>query len=161
MSTLNRSKVSDGRGKVQGALCGFLSALALALGLQIGELLAIQFNQVAVAYGLGFAVIVAGAAGLILQRTSKPVAADVQNSDNGIIRSALEACKTNVMISDQNYNIVYMNRTMVEMMRAAEADLPARTFLPSTLVRLLAQISMFFTKSFASTPHAGWSQRDV
>ena len=136
MSTLNRSKVSDGRGKVQGALCGFLfSALALALGLQIGELLAIQFNQVAVAYGLGFAVIVAGAAGLILQRTSKPVAADVQNSDNGIIRSALEACKTNVMISDQNYNIVYMNRTMVEMMRAAEADL--RKDIPSLDARTL------------------------
>jgi methyl-accepting chemotaxis protein len=40
-----------------------------------------------------------------------------------LIKSALEECKTNVMIADENYNIVYMNKTMIEMMQAAEADL--------------------------------------
>ncbi|GAB4516704.1 MAG: hypothetical protein Tsb0010_00650 [Parvularculaceae bacterium] len=49
-------------------------------------------------------------------------------AENLRTRIALDNCKTNVMIADDNYNIVYMNRTMVEMMRHAEADL--KTELP-------------------------------
>ncbi len=43
--------------------------------------------------------------------------------ENRRVRFALDACSTNVMIADASYDIVYMNRTMVEMMQAAEADL--------------------------------------
>ncbi|HTZ37216.1 MAG TPA: methyl-accepting chemotaxis protein [Stellaceae bacterium] len=39
------------------------------------------------------------------------------------LRAALEACKTNVMVADVEYNIVYMNKTMQEMLRTAEADI--------------------------------------
>jgi methyl-accepting chemotaxis protein len=46
-----------------------------------------------------------------------------------LLKSALEECKTNVMIADEKYNIVYMNKTMMEMMQAAEADL--RKDIPS------------------------------
>ena len=46
-----------------------------------------------------------------------------------LVKSALEECKTNVMIADENYNIVYMNKTMIEMMKAAESDL--RKDIPS------------------------------
>lgn len=44
-------------------------------------------------------------------------------SENLRIRSALDTCQTNVMVADENYNIAYMNETMQEMMRDAEADL--------------------------------------
>lgn len=39
------------------------------------------------------------------------------------VRSALENCQANVMVADADLNIVYMNTTMVEMMRNAESDL--------------------------------------
>lgn len=39
------------------------------------------------------------------------------------VRSALDVSTTNMMIGDENYNIVYMNRTMQAMMREAEAEL--------------------------------------
>ena len=45
------------------------------------------------------------------------------------IRAALDATRTNVMIADENLNIVYLNSTVHEMMRAAEADI--RTDLPN------------------------------
>ena len=44
-------------------------------------------------------------------------------AENLRTKIALDNCKTNVMIADENYDIIYMNGTMVEMMRHAEADL--------------------------------------
>ncbi len=44
-------------------------------------------------------------------------------AENGRIRQALDRCQTNVMVADADYNIVYMNDTMHEMMRNAESDL--------------------------------------
>ena len=44
-------------------------------------------------------------------------------NENVRIRSALDTCQTNVMVADADLNIAYMNETMVEMMRNAEADL--------------------------------------
>lgn len=60
MMDVNRRAVSVGRAKVHGSTYGFhFLALALTFGLQILETAAIQFNQLAIAYGLGFAVIAA------------------------------------------------------------------------------------------------------
>ncbi len=39
------------------------------------------------------------------------------------LRSALDNCQTNVMVADENYDIVYFNKTLDEMLRAAEADI--------------------------------------
>jgi len=43
--------------------------------------------------------------------------------ENGRIRTALDGAKTNMMLADIDYNIIYMNETMVAMMKHAEADL--------------------------------------
>jgi methyl-accepting chemotaxis protein len=39
------------------------------------------------------------------------------------IRAALDATRTNVMVADENLDIIYLNGTVHEMMRAAEADI--------------------------------------
>ena len=39
------------------------------------------------------------------------------------IKVALDSCKTNVMVADNDYNIVYMNESIGEMMQDAESDL--------------------------------------
>ncbi|WP_346891980.1 methyl-accepting chemotaxis protein [uncultured Roseibium sp.] len=39
------------------------------------------------------------------------------------IKVALDRCTTNVMVADHNYNIVYMNDSVTEMMKEAEVDL--------------------------------------
>jgi len=39
------------------------------------------------------------------------------------IRSALDVCKTNVMLADENLQIIYLNESVQQMMRAAEQDL--------------------------------------
>ena len=39
------------------------------------------------------------------------------------VRTALDTCQTNVMVADENYNIIYMNETMLEMLRGNEAAL--------------------------------------
>ena len=46
-----------------------------------------------------------------------------QAMENSRIRTALDNCQANVMVADTDLNIVYMNVTMVEMMKNAEADL--------------------------------------
>ncbi len=43
--------------------------------------------------------------------------------DNMRIKVALDNCSTNVMVADNNFNIVYMNDSVTEMMNEAEADL--------------------------------------
>ncbi len=59
------------------------------------------------------------------------------------IRAALETCQTNIMVADEDLNIVYTNRTMMELLRNAEADL--RRDLPafSTQTVLGANIDIF------------------
>jgi methyl-accepting chemotaxis protein len=39
------------------------------------------------------------------------------------LRSALETCQTNIMVADDSYNIVYLNNTMTDMLRAVESDM--------------------------------------
>ncbi|PCI32054.1 MAG: diguanylate cyclase [Alphaproteobacteria bacterium] len=51
-----------------------------------------------------------------------------KSSDNLRIKTALDGAKTNVMVADPDYNIIYMNKTMQDMMRENEATL--RTVLP-------------------------------
>ncbi len=46
-----------------------------------------------------------------------------QAAHNARIRSALDTCSTNVMIADVTGHIVYMNETVIAMLRSAEADL--------------------------------------
>ena len=45
------------------------------------------------------------------------------------VRSALDVVSSNVMVADDDYNIMYMNTTMQEMMREAEAEV--RKVLPA------------------------------
>jgi methyl-accepting chemotaxis protein len=45
------------------------------------------------------------------------------------VRSALDVVRSNVMVADGDYNIMYMNKTLQEMMREAEAEL--RKVLPN------------------------------
>ena len=42
---------------------------------------------------------------------------------NARIKAALDGAKTNVMLADNDFNITYMNETMVAMMQNAESDL--------------------------------------
>jgi len=39
------------------------------------------------------------------------------------IKQALDACSTNVMIANDNHNIIYMNESVIGMMRNAESDI--------------------------------------
>lgn len=41
----------------------------------------------------------------------------------GRIKQALDACSTNIMIANQDNDIVYMNESVVDMMRIAESDI--------------------------------------
>jgi len=50
-------------------------------------------------------------------------------SENLRIKSALDSCRTNVMVADADYNIVYSNETMMEMLKSNETDL--KTDLPN------------------------------
>lgn len=63
--------------------------------------------------------------------------------ENVRIRQALDNVSTNVMVADSELNIVYMNRTVVDMMTRAEADI--RKDLPHFDVKRLlgASIDMF------------------
>ncbi len=45
------------------------------------------------------------------------------------IKNALDVCNTNVMLADQDYNIIYTNASLQDMMKNAEADL--KTALPN------------------------------
>ena len=38
-------------------------------------------------------------------------------------KAALDSCRTNVMVADENYNIVYVNSTMMEMLQSNEDDM--------------------------------------
>ena len=44
-------------------------------------------------------------------------------SENLRIKSALDNCKANVMVADNDFDIIYMNDAVLDMMRAGEADI--------------------------------------
>ncbi|MEH6632455.1 MAG: CHASE3 domain-containing protein [Halopseudomonas aestusnigri] len=48
---------------------------------------------------------------------------NVKAAENARVKVALDNCQANVMVADADLNIVYMNGTMVDMMKNAEADL--------------------------------------
>jgi len=52
-------------------------------------------------------------------------AAAAANAVNAKIKVALDGAKTNVMVADPDFNIIYMNTSMVEMMEHAEEDIRA------------------------------------
>ena len=56
------------------------------------------------------------------------------------VRSGLDVVKSNVMIADSDYNIMYMNATLQEMMKEAEAEL--RKVLPNFNASKLIGASM-------------------
>jgi methyl-accepting chemotaxis protein len=45
------------------------------------------------------------------------------SAENGRIKQALDVCSTNVMIADIDLNIIYMNRSVSQMMQGNEAEL--------------------------------------
>lgn len=50
-------------------------------------------------------------------------------SDNARIKKALDACQANVMLADENFDIVYTNQSVTNMLTARESEL--RSVLPS------------------------------
>ena len=99
-----------------------LPALTLAAALQIGELAALQYGQSMLAYGLGLAVIAACAGAVVLGLIFKSAGGEEAKPGMAALRTALDACASNVMVADKNHTIVYMNTTMADTLRAAEAD---------------------------------------
>ncbi|MCF8473860.1 MAG: PAS domain-containing protein [Emcibacter sp.] len=67
----------------------------------------------------------------------------LQNTINQNIKAATDRASTNIMVADTDYNIVYMNRTMQDMMKENEAQL--KTSLPRLDVNNLigANIDIF------------------
>jgi methyl-accepting chemotaxis protein len=61
---------------------------------------------------------------LATEREEKRVA-----GENMRVKVALDNCSANVMVADNNFDIIYMNDAVVNMMKAAEADL--RSDLPN------------------------------
>ena len=103
-----------------------IAALVVGVVLQTGAVAAHYAGSATAMNGLAVGTAVAiGFAAICFYRMRAPVGATLQRTglDDLRMQSALEACKTNVMIADDQYNIVYMNATMLAMMRAAEAEL--------------------------------------
>lgn len=59
----------------------------------------------------------------ITDRLAQEKAERLLAADNGRIKTALDGAKTNVMLADADFNIIYMNHSMVATMKNAEADL--------------------------------------
>ncbi len=130
-SSTNRSApiahvpTSGGTGR-DGQMKQGIAALIIGAVLQAGAVAAHYAGLTIAMDGLAIAIIVAiGYAAICLYRMPPSASAPLQTGglDGLRMQSALEACKTNVMIADDDYNIVYMNNTMQAMMQAAEADL--------------------------------------
>ncbi|HWV52020.1 methyl-accepting chemotaxis protein [Pseudorhodoplanes sp.] len=96
--------------------------ILVALVLQAGAAIAFYVGNAAVVPALGACALAMTALSLLWPSRSGSLVAG--SGQDGIrIAAALEACRTNVMVADENYNIVYMNQTMTEMLAAAESDL--------------------------------------
>jgi methyl-accepting chemotaxis protein len=63
------------------------------------------------------------AEGMRAQQAEQQKIAATIATENARIKVALDNCSTNVMVADAEHNIVYLNDSVVAMMRAAEADL--------------------------------------
>ena len=57
------------------------------------------------------------------RRPGAQAASDQTAADNARLKAALDNTTTNVMVADRDLNIVYLNRTVIEMMRNAQADI--------------------------------------
>ena len=68
-----------------------------------------------------------------------------QAAETSRIKSALDVCNTNVMVTDANFDIIYLNDSALSMMKAAEADL--KTALPDFNADELlnTNVSTFYT----------------
>jgi methyl-accepting chemotaxis protein len=60
--------------------------------------------------------------------------------ENMRTKAALDSCRTNVMVADENYNIAYVNDTMLEMLKSNENDL--RKDLPNFEVAKIMGINI-------------------
>ncbi len=106
------------------------AALIAGLGLMLTASVAFLYGQPVLASGLGLGAVVAMAfAAILFLRSGASGHHQTAGLEDLRIRSALDTCKTNVMVADENYVIVYMNNAMLEMLQAAEADL--RKEIPS------------------------------
>ena len=59
----------------------------------------------------------------VTEKLAEEQAAQALAEENGRIKTALDGAKTNVMLADNDFNIIYMNKSMKAMMKNAEADL--------------------------------------
>jgi len=57
------------------------------------------------------------------ERLQREEEAAILAADNARIKTALDGAQTNVMLADVDFNIIYMNKSMVEMMKVAEDDI--------------------------------------
>lgn len=55
--------------------------------------------------------------------TSKPGAGQLSAADAARLKQALDVTATNVMVADADYNIVYTNHSLANMLKVAESDL--------------------------------------
>jgi methyl-accepting chemotaxis protein len=124
-----------------------LAAIALACVLQVGAAVGVQLGWPAAVYGLGGAGSIAAilfVGWLVRSWPSGPSGSrDEGHGGDARLNAALDVCRTNVMIADEDYNIVFMNGTMVDMLQAAERDL--RKDIPALDTRKLigANIDIF------------------
>jgi len=56
-------------------------------------------------------------------KAPKARAPSAEETERSLVRGALDSTTANVMVADKDLNIVYMNTTVIAMMRAAEADI--------------------------------------
>jgi len=56
-------------------------------------------------------------------RITAKTTVDHTAADNARLKAALDNTTTNVMVADRDLNIVYLNRTVIDMMRNAQADI--------------------------------------
>ncbi len=60
----------------------------------------------------------------VFEAFKQNIIASVEKANEAFrIQAALDSARTNIMVADTDYKIVYMNQTMVEMFRKAESDI--------------------------------------
>ncbi len=112
--------------------------LSLLLGLPAAGLLAVLFYLSTMDMSLSVPMLLAVvsiAAGFVVLGTLKNALGETVSSDDRNIGSALKVCQANVMMADNDLKIIYMNDTVISMLRARETKL--REALPSFSVNAL------------------------
>jgi methyl-accepting chemotaxis protein len=141
MAMADQVEKMDGRSGAGDAGSLLKYALLASLVLQAGALAAFLVGQTLPAYGLGAVALIALAVAIYARAgLSGDQSGGVDAENNFRIRSGLDVCRTNVMVADEDYTIRYMNKTMVEMLQAAEADM--RKDIPSFDPRRLVGVSI-------------------